>query len=97
MKGRICMYKVTVKIEGMMCEVCEDHVCEAIKKAFAAENVTTSQKKGEAVFETPNDISKDKLKKVIDDTGYKFKSVSISNVSGKGGKKVFLSSLFGKK
>ena len=92
------MYKVTVRIEGMMCEVCEEHICEAIKKAFDAEDVTASQKKGEAVFETPNEISKDEMKKVIDETGYKYKSMSVSKASTKqGGKKGLFSSLFGKK
>lgn len=91
------MYKVTVKIDGMMCEVCEEHICEAIKTAFGAEEVTASHKKGEAVFETPDEISKDEMKKVIDETGYKFKSVSVSKAPNRqGGKKGFLSSLFGK-
>ncbi|MGN0690760.1 MAG: heavy-metal-associated domain-containing protein [Oscillospiraceae bacterium] len=91
------MYKVTVRIDGMMCDVCEDHICEAIKKAFNAENVTASHKKGEAVFETQGEISKDEMKKVIDETGYKYRSMSVSKASNRqGGKKSFFSSLFGK-
>ena len=27
------MYKTTLKIDGMMCGMCEAHVCDAVRKA----------------------------------------------------------------
>ena len=38
------MEKVTVKIDGMMCGMCEAHICDAIRKAFPFANKSPPQK-----------------------------------------------------
>ena len=44
------MIKTTLKIDGMMCGMCESHVNDAIRKAFpAVKKVTSSHGKGETV------------------------------------------------
>ena len=72
------MEKVTVKIFGMMCGMCEAHICDTIRKAFPdAKRVKASKKDCEATFLTDEPIDKEKLEKAITDTGYIF----ISSVS----------------
>ena len=47
------MIKTTMKIDGMMCGMCEAHVCDAIRKAVpSAKKVKASKRKKEATFLT---------------------------------------------
>ena len=65
------MIKTTLKIEGMMCGMCESHVCDAIRKAVpAAKKVTASRGKGEAAFLTEEQVDAELLKAAINATGY---------------------------
>ena len=40
------MLQITVKIDGMMCGMCEAHVNDAIRKAFPVKKVSASHSKG---------------------------------------------------
>ena len=65
------MIKTTLKIDGMVCGMCEAHVCDAIRKAVpSAKKVTASQSKKEASFLTEDSIDAELLKSAIDATGY---------------------------
>ena len=65
------MIKTTMKIDGMMCGMCEAHVCDAIRKAVpSAKKVTASRSKKEASFLTEEAVNSDSLKAAIDATGY---------------------------
>ena len=67
------MNKVTVKIEGMMCGMCEAHICDTIRKAFPeAKKVKASKALKEATFLFEGTVDMEKLKKAITDTGYTF-------------------------
>ena len=69
------MIKHTVKIDGMMCGMCEAHINDTIRKAFPeAKKVSASRKNGEAVFLTECEINPDTLKAAIEETGYAFVS-----------------------
>jgi copper chaperone CopZ len=71
------MIKTTVKIDGMMCGMCEAHISDTIRKAFPdAKKVSASRKNGEAVFLTESDIDSQALETAIENTGYKFISCS---------------------
>ena len=71
------MIKTTVKIDGMMCGMCEAHIGDTIRKAFPdAKKVAASRKTGEATFLTENDIDAKVLETAIENTGYKFISCS---------------------
>ena len=66
------MFKITVKIEGMMCGNCERHVNEAIHSAFSPKKVNSSHIDKETVMLIKEDIDTEKVKKVIEEeTGYK--------------------------
>ena len=65
------MIKTTLKIDGMMCGMCEAHVCDAIRKAVPkAKKVTASHTKKEASFLTEEPVNAETLKTTIDETGY---------------------------
>ena len=71
------MYKVTAKIDGMMCGMCEAHIADTIRKAFPdAKKVNASRKHGEATLLSELEIDCEKLKQAIEETGYTFVSVS---------------------
>lgn len=69
------MEKVTVKIFGMMCGMCEAHICDTIRRAFPnAKKVKASKVNGEATFLTDKPIDRKKLEKAIAETGYTYVS-----------------------
>lgn len=79
------MKKITVKIEGMMCAMCEAHINDAIRNAFpAAKKVVSSRKKAETSFLTDEEISEEQVKSVIDKTGYKFQGMKTEAFVKKG-------------
>lgn len=65
------MFKTTLKIEDMMCGMCEAHICDTIRKTVPdADKVSASRHKKEASFLSEKEISKDLLQAAIDATGY---------------------------
>ena len=65
------MIKTTMKIEGMMCGMCEAHVCDAIRKAVpSAKKVAASRGKKEASFLTEEAVDTERLKAAVDAAGY---------------------------
>ena len=65
------MIKTTLAIDGMMCGMCEAHVCEAIRKAVpSAKKVSASRSRKEASFLTDESVDAERLKAAVDATGY---------------------------
>lgn len=64
------MVKTTLKIEGMMCGMCEAHINDLIRREFKVKKVSSSHINGEAVVISDDDLSFDKLKSAIDAGGY---------------------------
>ena len=65
------MFKTVLKIDGMMCGMCEAHVNDAIRKAIPeAQKVTSSHTKGESSFLSEAEPNVDRLKEAINETGY---------------------------
>ena len=85
------MVKMIVGIDGMMCNMCEAHVNDAIRNKFKVKKVTASHtaKNAEIIAEEPLDEAA--LKAVIDETGYTMTSFACEPCEKKG------FSLFGKK
>lgn len=64
------MKKYTVKIDGMMCGMCEAHIKDVIRKiAPDAKKVAASHVKGIATF-IAEDMDEDKLLQAVAETGY---------------------------
>ncbi len=70
------MLKITLKIDGMMCGMCESHINDAVRRAFPVKKVTSSHRKGETVILTETDISEQKLRDAVEATGYRVLAVS---------------------
>ena len=65
------MQKITLKIDGMMCGMCEAHVSDAIRGALPVKKVTASHTKGQAVILSEAPLDEEALRAVIEPTGYK--------------------------
>ena len=79
------MNKVTVKIEGMTCGMCEAHICDTIRRAFPdAKRVKASGKKKEVTFLTVCQADREKIEKIISETGYTFISCESENYAKNG-------------
>ena len=70
------MIKTTVKVDGMMCGMCESHVNDAVRKAFHVDKVTSSHSKGETVIISEEPVDEAKLKTAINATGYEVKNIT---------------------
>lgn len=67
------MYKTTVKIDGMMCGMCEAHVCDAIRKAVpSAKKVKASRGKREASFISDEPVDCNAVENAVKDIGYDY-------------------------
>ena len=79
------MIKNTVKIEGMMCGMCEAHIADTIRKTFPkAKKVSASHTAGRAVFLTDEKIPAHELARAIKETGYTFVSLDAEPYEKKG-------------
>lgn len=83
------MYKITVRIDGMMCGMCESHVNDAIRSKLPVRKVSSSHKNGETVIISENVLTEKMITDALDGTGYTIKSVSCETYEKKG--------LFGRK
>ena len=79
------MFKTTVRIDGMMCGMCEAHICDVIRKTFEdAKKVSASHGKGIASFISENVPDETKLKDAITITGYTYISSESEEYKKKG-------------
>ena len=78
------MVKTTLKIDGMMCGMCESHVNDAIRNAFPVKKVTSSHSKGETVIISVEALSEDKIREVMQPTGYELKDITREPYEKKG-------------
>lgn len=78
------MLKITLKIDGMMCGMCESHINDTIRKNFAVKKVTSFHRKGKTEIITENPITEEDLRKAIGDTGYTLVDMQIEPYEKKG-------------
>ena len=64
------MIKTIVKVDGMVCAMCEAHVNDAVRKNFAVQSVKADKDKGEAEIVSDAALDAARLRSVIADTGY---------------------------
>jgi copper chaperone len=68
----------------MMCGMCESHVNDAIRNAFPVKKVTSSHSKGETVIISVEALSEDKIREVMQPTGYELKGITSEPYEKKG-------------
>ena len=78
------MIKTVLKIDGMMCGMCESHMNDVVRKSCSPKKVNSSAKNGETVVisEAPLDIPY--LKQQIKDIGYELVSYTSEPYEKKG-------------
>ncbi|MCR5720142.1 MAG: cation transporter [Lachnospiraceae bacterium] len=70
------MIKTTLKIDGMMCGMCEAHINDVIRKVVPdAKKVKSSHTKGESTFVSEQEPDKEEIIVKVAETGYTVKSV----------------------
>ena len=62
--------KTTLKVEGMMCHHCENHVQKAVLKLDGALSCTANHQSGTVEIEYSDTFSIEKAKAVITEEGY---------------------------
>lgn len=65
------MIETIVKVDGMMCGMCEGHINDAIRSHFPVKKVSSSHSKGRTVIRSQEALDQAQLRQVIDGTGYK--------------------------
>lgn len=70
------MFRITLKIDGMMCGMCEAHINDEIRKSFKVKKVTSSHTRGETVIISETDIPDISLKSAVSQTGYRMISAN---------------------
>ena len=64
------MVQTTLKVDGMMCGMCESHVNETVRKTADVKKVTSSHTKGETVILSEQPLDQQALRDAIAATGY---------------------------
>ena len=64
------MVQTTLKVDGMMCGMCESHVNEVVRKTVQVEKVTSHPSRGDGSVVSPQPLDIEALKAAIADTGY---------------------------
>ena len=64
------MVKTIVKVDGMMCGMCESHVNDAVRQAMQVRKVTSSHTRGETEIISEDALDEDAGRAAIEKTGY---------------------------
>lgn len=78
------MYKITAGIDGMMCNMCEAHMNDAVRNNFKVKKVKSSHTDKCCEIIAKEEISEDKLRETVEKTGYKLTSFKIEPYEKKG-------------
>lgn len=78
------MIKTTLKIDGMMCGMCESHMNDLIRKNFKVKKVTSSAQKEETVVISEDELDLSLAGKEIKEIGYELKDAKSEPYEKKG-------------
>ncbi len=73
------MNRVTLTVDGMMCGMCENHVCEALRGACddRKAKVSASHRDGRAEIIMDGAVDAARLKAAVKATGYRVTGISV--------------------
>ena len=78
------MIETKVRIDGMMCSMCEAHINEAVRRALPVKKVSSSHTKGETVILSEEPVDEQALRAAIGATGYEVLGLSAAPYEKKG-------------
>lgn len=64
------MIKTILKIDGMMCAMCESHINDTVRRSFNVKKVSSSHTKGVTEIISENPLDEAALRGAIAQTGY---------------------------
>ncbi len=70
------MIKTPLSVAGMICGMCETHINDAVRAALRVKKVTSSRRNGETVILSEEPLDFDKLRQVVNATGYTVLSIN---------------------
>lgn len=68
--------KTVLKIDGMMCSMCEAHINEAVRRVAGVKKVRSSHRRGETVIISDEAVDEEALRKAVEAAGYEIRSFS---------------------
>lgn len=74
------MYEIVVKVDGMMCSMCEAYINDAVRAAVSVKKVASSRKKCETTIQTETEPDVAAIKSAISATGYTVGEITIRQV-----------------
>ncbi len=74
------MFRTTVKVDGMMCGMCEAHVNDAVRKVMKVKKVKSSHKRGETVIMTETEPDMQAIRDAIGATGYAVTDIGCESI-----------------
>ena len=78
------MFKTTIKIDGMMCSMCEAHINDAIRSKLSVNKIKSSHKKGETVIISNEAPLYEDIEKALDGSGYRMMGLTCETYEKKG-------------
>jgi copper chaperone len=64
------MVETILKVQGMMCGMCESHINDVVRKTAQVNKVSSSHTRGETVIVSEQELDIETLKQAIAATGY---------------------------
>lgn len=71
------MKETIIKVEGMVCNGCENRIQNALKNIKGVEKVVANHIEGTVIVTSNNDVEKGSLKEKIEDIGFKVREDSL--------------------
>ena len=78
------MVETILRVDGMMCGMCESHINDTVRNRFPVQKVTSSHTKGETVILSEQPLDQQALRDAIAATGYEVKAVDAHPYEKKG-------------
>ena len=78
------MIQTTIGVGGMMCEMCEAHINDAIRKSFEVKSAKSSRRKNQCVVVSEEPLDEAAVREAIAATGYDFLSMTSELYTKKG-------------
>lgn len=78
------MTETILKVDGMACGMCENHINDTVRNKFSVQKVTSSHTKGETVILSEQPLDQQALRDAIAATGYEVKAVDTHPYEKKG-------------
>ncbi len=78
------MVEVRLSVDGMMCGMCESHVCDQIRKVPLVKKASASHSKNLAIAIAEEGVDTNAIKANIESQGYRVGNISVAPYEKKG-------------